>query len=490
MIGEKTLLTKKLGRLARGDQLRVLDLFAGCGGLSLGFQSENFKLVGAVEFDPVAVRTHGRNFFEGSPASVHAEPTDITKTGPDDFLANLGLRGDSGDQIDVVIGGPPCQAFARVGRAKLREIGAHPEAFLHDPRARLFNDFLSYVKRLRPIVVLMENVPDALNYGGYNVLEEVGKGLEEIGYTARYTLLNAANYGVPQMRERAFLLAYSRALQIAPEFPKPTHWVELPRGYRGTRQVAYKGLKLDLFNQSSFFVDAPVPSPTLTPAISAREALQDLPSITTHLNGMLSRGVRRFTTAIPYADVPLSPYAELIRNWPGFEANGGISDHVIRWLPRDYAVFRRMNPGDQYPEAHAHALELLHEKLSAIDGPKPKVGSSLYKRLRTETVPPYDPTKFPNRWRKMEADFPARTLMAHIGKDSYTHIHYDSGQARTISVREAARLQSFPDGFVFEGSMNHAFRQIGNAVPPLLARAIAKQIRMQLKVLTNAKDRA
>jgi DNA (cytosine-5)-methyltransferase 1 len=484
LLGDKALLTKKLGRLARGDQPRVLDLFAGCGGLSLGFQSENFKLVGAVEFDPVAVRTHARNFFKGPDRVVHSEPTDITKTSPDDFLANLGVRGDARDQVDVVIGGPPCQAFARVGRAKLREIGAHPKAFLHDPRARLFNDFLSYVKRLRPVVVLMENVPDALNYGGYNVLEEVGKALEEIGYSARYTLLNAAYYGVPQMRERAFLLAYSKALLTAPEFPEPTHWVELPRGYRGTRQVAFKGLKLDLFNPTNLFVDAPASSPHLTPAVSAREALQDLPPITAHLNGMLSRGVRRFTTPIPYPKIRLSAFAELIRNWPGFEANGGVSDHVIRWLPRDYAVFRRMNPGDQYPQAYAHALELFQEKLSVIGGPKPKVGSPLYRKLRTETVPPYDPTKFPNRWRKMEADLPARTLMAHIGKDSYTHIHYDSEQARTISVREAARLQSFPDGFVFEGSMNHAFRQIGNAVPPLLSRAIAKKIREQLKVLT------
>lgn len=85
----------------------------------------------------------------------------------------------------------------------------------------------------------------------------------------------------------------------------------------------------------------------------------------------------------------------------------------------------------------------------------------------------YDPSKFPNKWRKMEADLPARTLMAHLGKDSYSHIHYDSEQARTISVREAARLQSFPDGFRFCGTMNPAFRQIGNAVPPLLAKALA-----------------
>src|SRR5204863_2723877 len=100
-------------------------------------------------------------------------------------------------------------------------------------------------------------------------------------------------------------------------------------------------------------------------------------------------------------------------------------------------------------------------------------------------VPPYDVGKFPNKWRKMEPDLPARTLMAHLGKDSYSHIHYDSAQARTISVREAARLQSFPDGFTFCGTMNPAFRQIGNAVPPLMAKALATEM---MKTLCTGSD--
>jgi DNA (cytosine-5)-methyltransferase 1 len=139
-----------------------------------------------------------------------------------------------------------------------------------------------------------------------------------------------------------------------------------------------------------------------------------------------------------------------------------------------------MNPGDEYPEAHAHARALFKERLRALaktTGHAIRPGTVKYKALHDATVPPYDPGKFPNKWRKMERNLPARTLMAHLGKDSYSHIHYDSNQARTISVREAARLQSFPDGFVFEGSMNPAFRQIGNAVPPLLARALALKIR-------------
>jgi DNA (cytosine-5)-methyltransferase 1 len=142
-----------------------------------------------------------------------------------------------------------------------------------------------------------------------------------------------------------------------------------------------------------------------------------------------------------------------------------------------------MQPGDEYPQAWRHAKDLfLAERAKrqargeAIDEESPA-----YKKLWAEYVPPYDDTKFPNKWRKMEADRPARTLMAHLGKDSYSHIHYDSAQARTISVREAARLQSFPDGFQFVGTMNPAFRQIGNAVPPLLAAAVAKSVRATLQ---------
>jgi len=93
---------------------------------------------------------------------------------------------------------------------------------------------------------------------------------------------------------------------------------------------------------------------------------------------------------------------------------------------------------------------------------------------------PYDPSKFPNKWWVLDANKPVRTLLAHLGKDSYSHIHYDQAQARTISIREAARLQSFPDGFNFAGSMNPALKQIGNAVPALFAYAIAMSVRSTL----------
>jgi DNA (cytosine-5)-methyltransferase 1 len=387
------------------------------------------------------------------------------------------------EAFDVVIGGPPCQAFARVGRSKLREIEAHPEAFRYDPRAKLYTPYLNYVKSCRPVAILMENVPDIMNFGGHNVPEEVCEVLEDLGYVCAYTLLNAAFYGVPQTRERMFLIAYHREIAESVSFPEPTHSIDLPPGYEGSRQVALKLLSRgDMFADAHNYVDPPEGTDALPPAVTAEEAIGDLPKVDARAlmrKGALKRGARRFDKLMPYDDSrPVSAYARAMKSWAGFEAGDGVYDHVIRYLPRDYPLFARMKEGDQYPEAHRLALEMFDERLSKLaqKGIRLRPGSDEYEELKNSIVPPYDAAKFPNKWRKISRDQPVRTVMAHLSKDGYSHIHYDNAQARAISVREAARLQSFPDGFVFAGAMNEAFRQIGNAVPPLMAKAIAAEM--------------
>lgn len=484
------IILRKLARLQAEGKPRVLDLFAGCGGISLGFEAAGFDMRGAVEFDADAARSHGLNFHAGAPA--HSEPIDITKTTPAALCLQLGL-GPVAEAFDVVVGGPPCQAFARVGRSKLREIEEHPEAFIHDPRAQLYKKYLEYVDAFQPLAVLMENVPDILNHGGQNIAEETCEVLEAKGYTCGYTLLNAAFYGVPQMRERMFLMAYRHELATKISFPSPTHWLVLPPGYEGSRSVALKTLR-SLVDDAHSYIAPPAANPDLPPAVTAEDALGDLPAINARellAAGKIARGARRFDTPVSYSRKKPSAYAELMRNWPGHEApREGLTDHVIRYLPRDYELFARMNPGDQYPQAYAHAVAMFEERLAAARarGEKLAEGSANYKALWDSIVPPYDASKFPNKWRKMWRDQPARTLMAHLGKDSYSHIHYDSKQARTISVREAARLQSFPDGFRLSGTMNPAFKQIGNAVPPLLARAIATHMMQALRQAANNRE--
>ena len=144
---------------------------------------------------------------------------------------------------------------------------------------------------------------------------------------------------------------------------------------------------------------------------------------------------------------------------------GSVTGNVVRLTPRDFPIFRRMPPGADYPHALRIAEELFAEQLAAEPSP-PRPGSKAWKELRKLYVPPYDPGKFPNKWWKLEPALPSRTLTAHMGKDTYSHIHWDSRQQRTISVREAARLQSFPDGF-------HIRRIDERGVPPDRQRCAA-----------------
>lgn len=477
---------QKIKRLMNGGVLRVLDLFSGCGGLSLGFKAAGCEIAAAVEYDQHAAYSHGMNFHPGD--ERHSKPRDITRIKPENLAQELNL-GEIGNAFDLIVGGPPCQAFARVGRSKLREVADHPEAYRHDPRSRLYIDYLNYVESCKPLAVVMENVPDMLNHGGHNIAHEVAEVLLTKGYVCRYTLLNAVHYGVPQMRERMFLIAISDEIVQDVCFPKPTHSYSLPSGYDGARNYALKNISLKntLYGDDIYYIKTPAQEEGLLPAVTAKEALDDLPFLDARKlleSGKLKRGARRFDQPLEWRGKDrISDFAKIMRTWLGYEGSEMINDHVIRYLPRDFPLFAKLKPGDQYPQAYELAEGIFKKRLAEIEKDKKRTiedESVEWHQLRDSIVPPYDPGKFPNKWRKMESDAPCRTLMAHLGKDGYSHIHYDSRQARTISVREAARLQSFPDGFIFCGTMNPAFQQIGNAVPPLLSKAIAQALTEQL----------
>lgn len=468
------ILAAKVHRIAEGGAPRVVDLFSGCGGISLGFNRAGFSIEAAVEIDELAARSHALNFHgkDKDTLEAHAKARDITALEPEQLCEELGL-GAVEEAVDVLVGGPPCQAYARVGRAKLREVAEHPDAYKVDPRRNLYLRYVAWVERLKPLALLMENVPDMLNQSGHNVAEEVVDLLDALGYVARYSLVSTAFHGVPQMRDRVFLVAYRRELGITPTLPAPNRHLELPPGYAGTRAVALK--YIDLVGGGSYL--QPKLDETLPFAVTTSEALGDLPKID---GDSVKRGARRPgpDTFVRYRRInEISEYAKLMREWPGFEATDGVEDHLIRCLPRDGDIFQHMPEGAEYPEAHAVATRLF-EAEAARQGLRPK--TKAYEELHRQIVPPYRTDTFPNRWWKLMRDFPSRTLMAHLGKDCYSHIHYDGSQRRTISIREAARLQSFPDGFKFAGTMNPMLRQIGNAVPPVMAWEIAKVMRSAL----------
>ncbi len=261
---------QKLKKIAETSEAGVIDLFAGCGGLSQGFHSEGFRILGGVENDPKAAESYYVNFHTNDNNPALSAPRDIVELCPLKFIQELYPAKDPRMLVDIIIGGPPCQAFARIGRAKLREIAEHPEAFKHDPRADLYLQYLKFVDELQPIALVMENVIDILNFGGQNIADEICRRL--------YTTLNAVYYGVPQMRERFFLLAFASELNTVPDFPTPTHWIDLPDGYENARRVALSNVA----SEHSNWVESPEAAPNapnLQPAVMVSEAIRDLPPI-------------------------------------------------------------------------------------------------------------------------------------------------------------------------------------------------------------------
>lgn len=232
---------------------------------------------------------------------------------------------------------------------------------------------------------MMENVPDIMNYGGRVIPEEMCETLDDLGYDSRYTITNSAFYGVPQMRERVFLIAFHKSLKAEIQFPRPSHFFELPSGYKGTRDVAMKNMSSHF--ASARFVELCPATSNLPPAVTAKEALEDLPVWTRTQLKNLKRGARRFSELSPYgAQETVSEYAHLMRSWPGFESSEGIYDHVIRYLPRDGEIFRHMKSGDEYPAAHAVAVRLFEKRAAQLGL---KTGSREYAELHRAMVPPY-----------------------------------------------------------------------------------------------------
>ena len=437
----------------------MLDLFAGCGGLTLGMQQAGFTNIAAVEFDRNAVSTHALNFHDGNP--VHAEPEDITSVLPEHFAAKHAIAEDS---VDVIVGGPPCQAYARIGRAKLRDVAGHPEAFKLDPRGNLYLKYLEWVRYFRPLAIVMENVPDALNVGGVNVMHESADALAAEGYVPRYGMLNSAHYGVPQTRERAFLVAVRQEFGFVPSLPEPTHAITLGGGYGAIRANALKGkIANDPYYAETYRPDNNTSG--YFRFVSVRDALSDLPKL------LPAPGTRSLQTFVPYGTEPTTDYQHAMRR----SGRANVSAHVTRYLPRDHETFARMPAGSEYPAAHVIACGILAERAAEI-GISAEDNPMEWQALKKSIVPPYSTEKFSSKWWKMVPDMPSKTLLAHLGKDGYSHLHYDSSQGRTLSVREAARLQGFPDDFVFTCAMGFALKQIGNAVPVPVANAIGNRL--------------
>ena len=437
----------------------VIDLFSGCGGMSLGFSDAGFPLLASVDIDKAASKTAEYNLDHRAGTSEYGHKSctvDMRDLALEDILP------DSFDSELIIIGGPPCQAYSLAGRGKLKSLGEHRE-HTKDERGNLYIDFLNFAVSANALAIVMENVPAAINYGGRNVPEDACNLLEKKGYMAKWTILNAADYGVPQRRERLFLIATRKDSGLGPRFPSARF--KCPKG-----QITQIGKMIKGLPEKSDHVILPETNKRLKKWVTVGQALSDLPTLFTSADQ--DYYLPKPSEAKIYSSPPQNPYQKRMRG------NKSLScGHGFRRTPRDFPIFERMSHGDDYRHAVEIAERLLSEKLRAA-GINQEKNTERYRYLRNKTVPPYSLEKFIDKWKKLNPEEISHTLPAHLSTDTYSHIHYK--EPRGISVREAARLQSFPDDYLFPCSMSDAFKQIGNAVPPLLAQAVANSLKEEI----------
>lgn len=443
----------------------TIDLFAGAGGATLGLEDAGFHCLGAVEVHPVYSATFVANFGHRPVSYLGPKAGDIRKL--DSYAIKEELRQLGCSVLDVLLASPPCQRYSFAGRNK--------KAFPGD----LYHHAVRLLRVLQPLVFVLENVPGMLYYYGRNAAEDVCAAVEEAGYVVRCTLLNAVWYGVPQLRDRVIIMGVHRDLKATPRFPAKRFYTPHDRHYLATKTPNSK-----IWSNPEYFVDPrqlPTESPQ-EPAVTVAEAFDDLPPFREHLVALKDsrpyKSTRKLFKAVEYQHPPRNWYCHKMRNWNESLVSTRVTDHFCRWMPRDFGTFERMKPGDRYREALQVAEVRYQEAIAAWNtsgGTKPR---------RQDFVPPYPLDSFTNKWRKLVPAAPSWTVVSNVGLNSQTHIHYDSSQARTITPREAARLQSFPDAFQCTGTTRDMFQQIGNAVPPLLARALGNTI---AEILNQAK---
>ncbi len=388
-----------------------IDLFAGCGGLSEGFYKLGYQALAHVEIDKFCCETlkermrhYGYSEEDIQESVIH---NDITKEEVLDQLKEA--VGDC--SVDLIIGGPPCQAYSSAGRARdFNGMKKDPRNFLFEHYVKILNEFL-------PKFFVFENVTGILsaNVNNESIIEKV---FAELG--RHYNLpdpkkleFNMAEYGVPQVRRRIIIMGVRKDIAISPD--------EL-----------YESIK-----KTNYLPDTPESErKNLKKYISVKEAIGDLPSI--------PQGNK--TKVMPFSYSADNDFIRWVKN-----ADNHLYDHVCRTQnPTDTERYQEMARNHwTFEELLKQRPDLQHQKQRV----------------------------FGNSYVVQFWDNPARTIIAHLCKDGNQFIHPDYVQGRSISVREAARLQSFPDDFRFYGAMTQQFKQIGNAVPPLFAYQVAESLK-------------
>ena len=326
------------------------------------------------------------------------------------------------EDLDIVVGGPPCQGFSIYA----------PKRTGDDSRNHLFKHYARLVlEGIRPKFILMENVPGLVSLDNGKTLKDVQTAFERAGYTVVYKILNAAHYGVPEERWRLFFLG-TRLSDVKLAFPSPTHYSIRRPNFTGGRDMVFQYAVGEPPRDTLF-------KSSLLPPTTAGEAISDLPPIAS------GQGEEECEYSLP----PLNSYQQALRR-----SSRHLLNHYCNSVqPINLTRLKYISPGGSWREI---PFELLPAGL---------------KRARRS-----DHTR---RYGRLHPDEPSGTILTRCDPHWGSFFHYEEN--RIISVREAARIQSFPDWFRFTGSRTDQYKQVGNAVPPLLAKAIAISIRSILE---------
>lgn len=398
-----------------GDDMNIIDLFAGAGGLSEGFRQAGFNIAYHIEMDYMASETlkvreayyflksnnkldiyfsylkgeiSKEELYSNIPYNILEKIINI-EICDDTFLEITDKIGDL--RVDGIIGGPPCQAYSIAGRSRSKD------NMENDPRNYLFEYYIKFLKKYNPNFFVFENVVGILSAKKGEILSEIMKQFNNLGYNAEFRILNAKDFGVVQSRKRVIVVGWRKeSLFYYPEIPSCLN------------------------------------------RYTVKDLFDDLPSICAgEENNIYKNKVNKCLIDLE------------IRN-----ENDILTYHRARTNnSRDLKIYKL-------------AANLYKRKRQNIK----------YNALPNELLTHNNKKSFLDRFKVVPDNNISHTIVAHICKDGHHFIHFDSKQNRSLSVREAARIQSFPDNYYFENSQTNAFKQIGNAVPPLMAKRIAEQI--------------
>ena len=399
-------------------KVKSIDLFAGCGGLMEGFeQSGHYKTIAAVEWEKAPCRNLQKRLkdkWKYKDAEQRVLRFDIQRTEElflgwkedPDYGSSEGLDKliNKVGGIDIIIGGPPCQAYSIAGRVR------DENGMRNDYRNYLFESYIKVLNRYRPKAFIFENVPGMLSAkpGERNIIEIVKDSFNEADYCIlddmKEAVIDFTEYGVPQNRKRIIIF--------------------------GVRKE-YFGDKAEEIVK--YFYTQALTKYKVKKKRTVHDAIGDLPKLYPVSEDIKINGART-RHSLPESEVP---------------------NHIARWQSdRDIKIFKLLTED----------IETGNNEYTSI---------SALKKLYTDATGKESNV---HKYHVIRWDEPSNLIPAHLYKDGLRHIHPDSKQQRTITVREAARLQTFPDDYIFDGSNMELYKMIGNAVPPEFAKCCAKAV--------------